>query len=349
MNVKTALVVDDSKTARLTLRRQLEKRGVNVGLAESGEDAINYLKTTRPDIVFMDIMMPGMDGLEATKVITNSPETSNIPIVMCTSKDDEKSRNDAKENGARGFAVKPIKQSDLDVALALVTEQSEPAPVATNATNAADAAVQPTVGTAPITVEVSQLSASAEAAMRKSAEDMARDAVQSIARPTAEKIVLEIAESQAKLAVEKVIAEVVEQNVRSMVSTMVNDMVAEIVGDKCRADTQKMTEQVINEVLQERLQEVRDSFRKELKDEVRTYLHSNSVTTELQRIVQKRATSAAAVVTKKFATEVEDTAHKVANEAVRISIGNVRNYSVVLTLGLIGVITYLVLLALKMI
>jgi CheY-like chemotaxis protein len=72
--VQLALIVDDSKTARLMLHRMLDKLHIPTAMVESGEEALEYLKNNRPDVIFMDHMMPGMDGFEAVKAIKSDPE-----------------------------------------------------------------------------------------------------------------------------------------------------------------------------------------------------------------------------------------------------------------------------------
>jgi CheY-like chemotaxis protein len=79
---KTALVVDDSKTARNVLKKILETHDLEVATAESAEAAIDYLSDSRPDIIFMDHEMPGIDGLEAVSAIKDNPATATIPIMM---------------------------------------------------------------------------------------------------------------------------------------------------------------------------------------------------------------------------------------------------------------------------
>src|SRR5690348_16997338 len=85
MGAKRALIVDDSKSARLFLARVLEKYDIDVDSAESAEAAIDYLSGNRPDVIFMDHMMPGMDGLQAVQAITNDPRTAAIPTMMYAS------------------------------------------------------------------------------------------------------------------------------------------------------------------------------------------------------------------------------------------------------------------------
>ena len=84
MSAKRALVVDDSKSARVVLSRMLEKYGIAVDTADSAESALDYLERERPDVVFMDHLMPGMDGLQAVKIIKANPATATIPIMMYT-------------------------------------------------------------------------------------------------------------------------------------------------------------------------------------------------------------------------------------------------------------------------
>lgn len=107
MAVKTVLLVDDSRSARLVLRKMLEKNSLNVDLAESAEDAFTYLLGHQPDAIFMDHLMPGMDGLEATEVILKNPATRSIPIVMCTSKDGSEFTREARLRGVMDILPKP--------------------------------------------------------------------------------------------------------------------------------------------------------------------------------------------------------------------------------------------------
>ena len=89
MTLKRALVVDDSKSARIALKKQLEEHDLQVELAASGEEALEMLKTHMVDVIFMDHVMPGMDGLEAVGVIKSNPLTATIPVMMYTSKEGE--------------------------------------------------------------------------------------------------------------------------------------------------------------------------------------------------------------------------------------------------------------------
>ena len=89
MPIKNALVVDDSKSARMMLQRLLSKMNVKADVVESAEAALVFLDNAQPDVIFMDHMMPGMDGLEATQLIKANPKTATIPTIMYTSKEGE--------------------------------------------------------------------------------------------------------------------------------------------------------------------------------------------------------------------------------------------------------------------
>jgi CheY-like chemotaxis protein len=110
MAIKNALIVDDSRSARIMLQRLLEKMNVVSLAVESAEEAMIYLEDKRPDVIFMDHMMPGMDGLEATQAIKNNPKTKSIPTIMYTSKEGDGYNVLAKSHGACGVLPKPANQ-----------------------------------------------------------------------------------------------------------------------------------------------------------------------------------------------------------------------------------------------
>ena len=117
MGAKRALIVDDSKSARLFLARILEKYELDVDSAENAESAIEYLTSNRPDVIFMDHMMPGMDGFQAVQAIKNNPRTATIPIMMYTSQEGELYLGQARALGAVGVLPKTIKQADVSKVL----------------------------------------------------------------------------------------------------------------------------------------------------------------------------------------------------------------------------------------
>ncbi len=114
---KRALVVDDSKSARVILSRMLEKYDIEVDMAESAELAMEYLKHNRPDAIFMDHLMPGMDGLQAVQAIKGNPQTAMIPIMMYTSQEGELYVGQARALGAMGVLPKQVRPVDVSKVL----------------------------------------------------------------------------------------------------------------------------------------------------------------------------------------------------------------------------------------
>jgi CheY-like chemotaxis protein len=114
---KRALIVDDSRSARVILGRMLEGYGLLVDTAESAEQGLEYLRHTRPDVVFMDHLMPGMDGFQAIQAIKNNPETATLPVIMYTSQEGELYLSQARALGAVGVLPKTVKQSDVSKVL----------------------------------------------------------------------------------------------------------------------------------------------------------------------------------------------------------------------------------------
>ena len=117
VSAKCALVVDDSKSARMFLAKMLEKYELDVVSVESAEQAIEYLGHHRPDVIFMDHLMPGMDGFQAVQTIKNNPRTATIPIMMYTSQEGELYVGQARALGAVGVLPKQIKPADVSKVL----------------------------------------------------------------------------------------------------------------------------------------------------------------------------------------------------------------------------------------
>ena len=118
MPIKNALLVDDSKIARFALSKLLESRDMEVNMASSAEEALDFLKNNgRPDVIFMDHLMPGMNGVEATKAIKGNPDTAGIPIIMCTSKKSSDFTEEARNFGIYSILTKPPQTERLELAL----------------------------------------------------------------------------------------------------------------------------------------------------------------------------------------------------------------------------------------
>ena len=148
MLARKVLLVDDSKSARFVLSKLLQRHNLDVAMVDSAEAALDFLKSEQPDAIFMDHLMPGMDGLSATSAIKKNPDTAHIPVVMCTSNDGDDYIREAKSHGALGTLLKPPASGKLEAILAAVDDaikhdQSAPAETAkTVVESAADEVVQ---------------------------------------------------------------------------------------------------------------------------------------------------------------------------------------------------------------
>jgi len=111
--IRRILIVDDSPTERHVLNDMLTKAGYEVVSCDNGDDAIAKAKQIKPDLILMDVLMPGLNGFEATRAISRDAETKNIPIVLCTSKCQDSDKIWGMRQGARDFVVKPVNRDEL--------------------------------------------------------------------------------------------------------------------------------------------------------------------------------------------------------------------------------------------
>ncbi len=113
MPIRKILVADDSPVERLALQEVLTRNGYQVLTAENGEQAIARSRSDHPDLILMDVVMPGMNGYQATRTITRDEATRDIPVIMCTSKGQETDKIWGMRQGANDYLVKPIDVSAL--------------------------------------------------------------------------------------------------------------------------------------------------------------------------------------------------------------------------------------------
>jgi twitching motility two-component system response regulator PilH len=113
MPIKRILVVDDSPTERHVLNDLLRRAGFEVINSDSAEDALTKARALKPDLVLMDVVMPGLNGFQATRTMTRDPITRGIPVIMCTSKDKDTDRIWALRQGARDYVTKPVERDVL--------------------------------------------------------------------------------------------------------------------------------------------------------------------------------------------------------------------------------------------
>ena len=113
MTIQKILIVDDSPTERYFLSDILIKNGFSVSTAISGEDALLKIKADRPELILMDVVMPGQNGYQVTRQIARDPSTQDVPIIICTSKGQETDRIWGLRQGARDYIVKPVDPGEL--------------------------------------------------------------------------------------------------------------------------------------------------------------------------------------------------------------------------------------------
>jgi twitching motility two-component system response regulator PilH len=113
MAIQKILVVDDSKTELHHLSDILSKRGYSVRTAENGEEAMRKLGDDKPDLILMDVVMPGLNGFQLTRSITRDPRFAGVPVIMCTSKNQETDKVWGMRQGASDYIVKPVNPDEL--------------------------------------------------------------------------------------------------------------------------------------------------------------------------------------------------------------------------------------------
>ena len=113
MPINKILVVDDSPTERHVLVELLTRKGYQVLTAESGEEGIEKAKSEQPDLVLMDVVMPGLNGYQATRTLTRDDSTKHIPVIVCTSKGQDTDKIWGLRQGAQDYMVKPINPEEL--------------------------------------------------------------------------------------------------------------------------------------------------------------------------------------------------------------------------------------------
>ena len=113
MPIQKILLVDDSKTELHHLSDLLVKRGFEIRTAENGEDAMKRLGEEKPDLILMDVVMPGQNGFQLTRSITRDPRFAGVPVIMCTSKNQETDKVWSMRQGARDYIVKPVDANEL--------------------------------------------------------------------------------------------------------------------------------------------------------------------------------------------------------------------------------------------
>lgn len=113
MAIKKILIIDDSKTELMYLSDLLIKNGFSVKTAENAEDAFCRLVEEKPELILMDVVMPGQNGFQLTRSISRDPQYADIPIMMCTSKNQETDKVWGMRQGAKDYITKPVDAAEL--------------------------------------------------------------------------------------------------------------------------------------------------------------------------------------------------------------------------------------------
>jgi len=121
MPIRTVLVVDDSEVDRHVITEMLIREGYEVAAVGSAEAAFNRIRDSRPDLVLMDLVMPGQNGYEAIRELTRGEDTCDIPIIICSSKTQPADVSWGIRQGARDYIVKPVQHDDLVSKIAKIT------------------------------------------------------------------------------------------------------------------------------------------------------------------------------------------------------------------------------------
>lgn len=109
----TILIIDDSPSQIAHFSKLLEKNGHEIMVAEDGASGVAMAKSAQPDLILMDVVMPELNGFQATRKLTQDPETKDIPVIIVTTKDQETDKVWGQRQGAKGFMVKPVAEADL--------------------------------------------------------------------------------------------------------------------------------------------------------------------------------------------------------------------------------------------
>lgn len=125
MAIQKILIVDDSPTERYFLTDILIKRGYSVSTAVNGDEALQKIKADKPELILMDVVMPGQNGYQITRAITRNPLTQDVPVIICTSKGQETDRIWGLRQGARDYIVKPVDPVELVAKIAAIAAATD--------------------------------------------------------------------------------------------------------------------------------------------------------------------------------------------------------------------------------
>ncbi len=344
MSISNALVVDDSRLARIALSKLLKAQNIVVDMANSGDEAIKLAIETKPDVIFMDFMMPEMDGYETTKKLFDNSETADIPVVMCTSQDTEEDRKKARDSGAKGFLTKPTTQTILNKVIEALNrrQKTKEDPVKPPQESISKREVQSQFS-------IDQIKSVAKHA----AEQIAIQAAENAAEKTAHKVAVIAAEDALSMALKEMDAKIVKladdaaSSSAEAIAEQVADKTSRIIvrealdelAEKAVLDISERVESSMTESLQKELSQCLEEFIAGdlLKEEVRrvSRVEAEGVVNELaERVARSAAEEVATIVAERVgestATEIakvfsrqmaEETANRLFNEKEKLLSG----------------------------
>lgn len=368
MSIQSALVVDDSKVAHIKLRKLLEKRSISVDWVNSGEDAVTTLESKTPDIVFMDILMPGMDGFETTKAVLSNPKNANLSIVMCSGNSSDEDRRKAEAVGAAGYIGKPYTDDELNGVLEDVsnklgatakTEEPTPAPT--------PSPIPTTVEPAPAAanIDIDAIVAQATAAARQAIEDsltnlgeqlrvQLREEMTSVADGAGRNAAMEVAADTAATVAENASRETARATTEELLNQRVQQAVASMPHPSGGLDAAAVTTAIRHFVTS-------DDFKRQVASVLPApKVDEAHVAALADRSAREVAGQVASQVAETATRDASNAARKVAQDTARIAIqettagagagteelvksavSGVRTFTTVLAVGLLGVIGYL--------
>ena len=343
MNITKALVVDDSKVAHLTLRKLLMERNIEVDWVGTGEDAIAYMEKQCPDIIFMDVMMPGMDGFETTAAITNHPAGVTSPIIMCSDNATDEDRQNATASGAIDFLPKPYTPADVDKILERVRALPEPAalPPCASPDRAATAPLpgQPEVLTetqaAVSTAAIERIAeraawATADKVAREVATEIARSRAEQAARALVEQTVRSVAEEAARKAMQMAVQaarETAKSTAADTASNAARELIQANIGKAVRTAAEQAVREISEELVKKHLTRglviVREELTKHLEqqlqpavqDTLTSTLASQEFKQQLLQLLKENVLPLAVSFARQTVTEVAQEVMQVAESA----------------------------------
>jgi len=360
MSIQTALVVDDSKVAHIKLRKLLEQRSIAVEWVNSGEKAITALKESSPDIVFMDIMMPGIDGFETTKTVLANPGNADLAVVMCSGNDFTEDRDKANSIGAAGYIRKPYTDEELskvleEVGSRIKTREPAAAPVEPAAEPAAAA---PAVDMAAIINQATAAGTKAAEAAFERLSVLLKDEVASIASAAAKDAAQQVADEMEGGLDRSEVESIAQAAADKVAGTRVDQAIAAIPAPAPGLDASAVTNAIRHFI-------TGDDFKRQVASAVPAPKLDEAQIAEVAGAAARDVAEQSASDISRNATDMarkvaEDTARRaaqeaasggaaVAEDAIKSAVGGAKTMSVLSIIGVIGIIAYLALSHLGMI